>query len=53
MVPSELSEPATSVDVPISLGTVAGTGQLQSEPVDKRALAGGSMLEAKPRRSHH
>ena len=49
LVPAELPKQAASFDLPISLGMLAGSGQLQSELFDKYAVVGELALEGNTR----
>ncbi len=49
LAPAELPKQASSFDLPISLGMLAGSGQLQSELFDKYAVVGELALEGNTR----
>jgi hypothetical protein len=49
LAPAELPKQAASFDLPISLGMLAGSGQLQSELFDKYAVVGELALEGNTR----
>ena len=49
LAPAELPKQASSFDLPISLGMLAGSGQLQSDLFDKYAVVGELALEGNTR----
>ncbi len=49
LAPAELPKQAASFDLPITLGMLAGSGQLQSDLFDKYAVVGELSLEGKTR----